>query len=123
MIVVSENPKVDINYIARAPKQNNRQNKNIVCLVHSSYMKNDVVAAAKRHKTLKPSYIGLLGTNIIFVNDPVTIENKVLLNKTKIRARERGFRIILGSRMQEYAKKNVTSPKLHIKSERDLRSC
>lgn len=113
-------PKEHINYIARVPMRNDKQNKNIICSVHNSYMKNDFIAAAKKHKTLKTGDLGLRGENRIYVNDHLTFENKILLNKTKARAKERGFEHVWVRGCKIMLRKNDTSPKFHVKSEQDL---
>lgn len=113
-------PKEQINYIARVPMRNDKHNKNIICSVHNSYMKNDFVAAAKKHKTLNAGDLGLRGENRIYVNDHLTYDNKILLNKTKIRAKERGFEHVWVRGCKIMLRKNDASPKYHIKSEHDL---
>ncbi|KAJ8714669.1 hypothetical protein PYW07_002894 [Mythimna separata] len=115
-------PKEQINFIARVPMRNNDQNKNIICSVHSRYLKNDFVAAAKKLKSsLTASKLGLQSDSVIYVNDHLTFENKVLLNKTKILARERGFLYTWVVGCKILIKKNATSPTHHIKTEQDLR--
>ncbi|XP_037294137.1 uncharacterized protein LOC119189193 [Manduca sexta] len=84
-------PKEQINYIARVPMRGNNRSKNIICSVHSRYIKVDFVAAAKKHKAILSSNIGLQGDTRIFVNDHLTLDNKLLLNKTKSVAKEQGF--------------------------------
>lgn len=116
-------PREQINYIARVPTRNDKQNKNIICSVHNSYMKNDFIAAAKKHKTLSASDLGLRGDNRIYVNDHLTLENKNLLNITKTRAKERGFEYVWVRGCKIFLRKNHGSPKHHIKSEQVLKKC
>lgn len=113
-------PKEQINYIARVPMRNDNNNKSIVVAVHSRYVKDDFVAAAKKCTTTAKD-LGLQGTNRIFVNDHLTIENKVLLNKTKALAKDRGFAFTWVKGCKIYVRKNPGSPVLTIKAESDLK--
>lgn len=113
--------KEQINYIARVPMRSDKNNKHIICSVHNSYVKNNFVAAAKKHKFLKATDIALPGDNRIYVNDHLTLDNKMLLNKTKARAKERGYEHVWVKGCKIFIRKNNTSPLLHIKTEQDLR--
>lgn len=114
-------PKSQINYIARVPTRNDNINKNIICSVHNNYLKNDFIAAAKKHKNLKAEDLGLHGNNRIYINDHLTLDNKLLLNKTKTQAKERGFEHVWVTGCKILVRKNTTSPKHHIKTEKDLK--
>ncbi|XP_049692143.2 uncharacterized protein LOC126053624 [Helicoverpa armigera] len=114
-------PKEQINYVARVPTRNDKLNKNIICSVHNSYLKNDFVAAAKKYKKLNAGNLGLQGTNRIYINDHLTLENKILLNKTKAQAKERGFEHVWVRGCKILVRKNMTSPKYHIKTQQDLK--
>lgn len=114
-------PKEQINYIARVPTRNDKQNKNIICSVHNCYTRNDFVAAAKKKKNLCAKDLGLQSANRIYVNDHLTLENKTLLNKTKVRAKERGFEYVWVKSCKIWIRKNLTSPKQQIRTERDLK--
>lgn len=115
-------PKEQINFIARVPMRNNEQNKNIICSVHNRYLKNDFVAAAKKLKSsLTASKLGLQSDSVVYVNDHLTFDNKMLLNKTKKLANERGFLYTWVVGCKILIKKNSTSPTHHIKTEQDLK--
>lgn len=114
-------PREQINYIARVPTRNDKQDKNIICSVHNSYLKNDFVAAARKHKNLNTGNLGLRGDSKIYVNHHLTLENKILLNKTKALAKERGFESVWVTSCKIFLRKNPTSPKHHIKTERDIK--
>ncbi|CAF4751121.1 unnamed protein product [Pieris macdunnoughi] len=113
--------KEQVNYIARVPTRNNKNNKNIICSVQNSYLKNEFVAAAKNHKALKAVDLGLRGDSRIYVNDHLTLENKALLNKTKARAKERGYDYVWVKGCKIFIRKNTSSPKHHINTERDFK--
>ena len=113
--------KDQINYIARVPTRNDKQNKNIICSVHNTYLKNDFVAAAKKHKKLNALELGFQSQNRVYINDHLTLENKLLLNKTKAQAKDRGFEHVWVRGCRILVRKNITSPKHHIKTEQDLK--
>lgn len=113
-------PKEQINYIARVPMRNDKNNKTIVVAVHSRYVKDDFVAAAKKCTTTAAD-LGMQGTARIFVNDHLTLENKVLLNKTKELAKDRGFAFTWVKGCKIFVRKNPGSPVLTIRAESDLK--
>lgn len=113
--------KDQINYIARVPTRNDQTNKNIICSVHNSYLKNDFIAAAKKLKNLSAGDLGLQGNNRVYINDHLTLENKLLLNKTKAQANERGFEHVWVRGCKILVRKNSSSPKHCIKTEQDLK--
>ncbi|XP_026743325.1 uncharacterized protein LOC113505007 [Trichoplusia ni] len=114
-------PKEQINYIARVPTRGDKQAKNIICSVHNSYLKNDFVAAARKNKKLNAGNLGLQSVNRIYINDHLTPENKILLNKTKVLAKERGFEYVWVSGCKILMRKNNSSPRHHIKTDHDLK--
>lgn len=113
-------PKEQINYIARIPMRNDKINKSIVIAVHSRYVKEDFVAAAKKCTTAA-SDLGLQGDSRIFINDHLTMDNKVLLNKTKALAKDRGFAFTWVRGCKIFVRKNPGSPVISIKVESDLK--
>ncbi|XP_041972192.1 uncharacterized protein LOC121728142 [Aricia agestis] len=114
-------PKEQINYIARVPMRNNDKNKNIICSVHNRYIKNNFVAAAKKLKAgINATILGFQSDTHIYVNDHLTMENKILLNKTKSLAKQKDFLYVWVSGCKILIKKNATSPTFHIKTEKDL---
>lgn len=113
-------PREQINYIARVPMRNDKHNKSIVIAVHSRYIKDNFVAAAKKCTTTAAD-LGLQGTNRVFVNDHLTLDNKILLNKTKTLAKDRGFAFTWVKGCRIFVRKNPTSPVVGIRSESDLK--
>lgn len=114
-------PREQINYIARVPTRSDKANKNIICSMHNSYLKNDFIAAAKKFKKLHAGDLGFQGSNRVFINDHLTLENKLLLNRTKAHARERGFEHVWVRGCKILVRKNSSSPKHCIKTEQDLK--
>lgn len=114
-------PREQINYIARVPTRNDKLNKNIICSVHNSYLKNDFIAAARKHKKLIAGDLGLQGNNRVYINDHLTLENKLLLNRTKALAKERGFEHVWVRGCKILVRKNTASPKHCIQTEQDLK--
>ena len=109
--------KDQINYIARVPTRNDKVNKNIICSVHNTYLKTDFIAAA----SLNAGDLGFQGNNRVYINDHLTLENKLLLNKTKLQAKERGFEHVWVRGCKILVGKNSASPKHFIKTELDLK--
>lgn len=113
--------KEQINYINRVPTRGDNKTKNIVVSLHNRYTKEDFLAAARKCKSLTPSSLGFTGDKKIFVNDHLTLENKLLLNKTKALAKEHNFEFTWVKSCRIFVRKNVTSPVISINSEVDLK--
>ncbi|XP_041987916.1 uncharacterized protein LOC121739495 [Aricia agestis] len=113
--------KEQINYIARVPQRNNKDNKNIIVALHNRYLRDDFITAAKKLRSLTASDIGLTGNSKIYVNDHLTLENKQLLNKAKVLAKQKDFSFIWVKNCKILAKKNPTSSTHAIKTDMDLK--
>lgn len=116
--------KNQINFITRVPTSDKDRIKPIIVCFCQRYVKENFVAAARQElKTLSltPAKIGLNGNQKIFINDHLTIMNKMLLSKTKKTAAEVGFRYVWVKNAKIYARKDDTSPIVMIKTEKDLR--
>lgn len=120
-IIQCQIPKEQISYIARVPMRSDSRNKTIICSVVNSYLKQDFIAAAKKHKNITVNELGLHGDSKIFINDHLTTSNKLLLNKTKSLARERGFEFVWVQACKIFVRKSQTSPKYQIRTEEDLK--
>lgn len=81
--------KSNINFVARVPSREsgNSRTKPIIVSFLNRYLKEDFVAAARSMKTLCPADIDLEGTNRIYINDHLTVQNKILLSKVKTLAK------------------------------------
>lgn len=113
-------PKEQINYIARIPMRNDKVNKTIIVSVHNRYTKEDFVAAARKC-TIVPADLHLSGNNRIFVNDHLTREDKLLLNKVKTLAKEKDFAYTWVKGCKIYVRKSPTAHVIVIKSDADLK--
>lgn len=115
--------KNQINFITRVPTSEKDRIKPIIVRFCQRYVKEDFIAAARHElKTspLKPVAIGLIGNHKIFINDHLTIRNKMLLSKTKKTSAEMDFKYVWVKHAKIHVRKNDTSPILVIKSEKDL---
>lgn len=114
--------KNNINFVARIQSRGPDKNqfKPIIVSFLSRYMKENFVAAGKAAKTIMPSDIGLSGSGKIYINDHLSIKNKLLLNKTKALASSNNFRFVWVKHSKIFVRKNETSPVVNIKTEIDL---
>lgn len=111
----------DINYIVRVPTRNDQKNKNIIVNFNNRYLKENFVACARAHKSISATELGFGSESKIFVNDHLTIENKILLNKAKKEAKDRGYSFVWVKNCKILLRKNPTSPIKVIKSDLDLK--
>ncbi|PZC83434.1 hypothetical protein B5X24_HaOG207817 [Helicoverpa armigera] len=115
--------KTQINFVTRVPARDKDRTKPIIVSFLSRYMKEDFVAAARyvlKTSPITASQFGLSGNQRIFINDHLTVKNKILLSKTKKMAAEMGFQYVWVKHAKIYARKMDTSPVLSVKSEKDL---
>ena len=121
VVIGCEISKNQINYIARVPMRNDNKNKTIIATFNNRYVKEDFVASARAHKMLVVSDLGFQGGTRIYINDHLTVENKMLLNKTKQAARDMGFMYVWVRNCKIFVRKNSESPIIVVKSEIDLK--
>ncbi|XP_013178998.1 PREDICTED: uncharacterized protein LOC106126076 [Papilio xuthus] len=112
--------KDQINYIARVPSRGNNRIKSIVVSVLNRYQKDDFVAAARK-LTITAADLGLQGGTRIFINDHLTVDNKILLNKAKALAKEKNFAFTWVKGSKIFMRRNPTSPIIAIRTEADLK--
>ncbi|KPJ03614.1 Putative mitochondrial inner membrane protein [Papilio xuthus] len=82
--------KIDNEIKALEKADNANRIKSIVVSVLNRYQKDDFVAAARK-LTITAADLGLQGGTRIFINDHLTVDNKILLNKAKALAKEKNF--------------------------------
>lgn len=111
--------KHNINFITRIPSRENRV-KPIVVSFLNRYLKEDFVAAARSLKFLCATDINLEGTGRIYVNDHLTVQNKMLLSKAKQLARDNEFEFVWVKNSKIFVRKNSQSSVIVIKNEKDL---
>ena len=115
--------KTQINFLARVPTREKDHTKPIIVGFCNRYVKEDFIAAARyesKTTSLITSHIGLPGNGKIFINDHLTLRNKMLLSKTKKAAGETDFRYVWVKHAKIHARKTDSSPVLIIKTEKDL---
>ncbi|KAG7295051.1 hypothetical protein JYU34_010315 [Plutella xylostella] len=112
--------KSSINYVARVPSRDAERSKPIIVAFSNRYVKEDFVAAARAANHLTAADINLQGSNKIFVNDHLTVQNKQLLSKAKVAAKEFGFEHVWVKHSKILVRKNSTSNVIKIRNEQDL---
>ncbi|KAJ0169374.1 hypothetical protein K1T71_001502 [Dendrolimus kikuchii] len=115
--------KSQINFVTRVPTRENNIPKPIIISFCNRYVKEDFVAAARyttKKNPITTGHIGLTGTQKIFVNDHLTIENKSLLSKAKKAAAEMNFQFVWVKHAKIHVRKSDTSHVIIIKSEKDI---
>lgn len=112
--------KEDINYIARIPTRVPNAEKPIIISFNNRYIKEELVASARRSKRLDLSALGFSTAGNVYINDHLTQKNKNLLSKAKALAKEKQFQYIWVKHSKIMARKSDTSPVFFIKCEKDL---
>ncbi|XP_060800797.1 uncharacterized protein LOC132903216 [Amyelois transitella] len=112
--------KEDISYIARIPTRVPNAEKPIIIAFNNRYIKEDLVASARKSDRLKINNLGFSTMGQFYVNDHLTQKNKILLSRARAMAREKDFRYIWVKHSKIMARKSDTSPIFFIRSEGDL---
>ncbi|KAJ2937407.1 hypothetical protein O0L34_g19094 [Tuta absoluta] len=111
--------KQTINFVARVPSQDNKLKPIVVSFVNR-YVKEDFVAAARKIKKLQPIDIGIDGVGQVFVNDHLTVQNKMLLTEAKKLKNKHEFEFLWVKNSKIFARKNPKSKVILIKTSKDL---
>lgn len=83
--------------------------------------KDRIVAAARKYGNLSAKDLKMGDeTNRIFINEHLTKENKLLLNSSKLKAKEISFKFVWTKNCRIYVRRNETSPPILISSSVDL---
>ncbi|XP_013188339.1 uncharacterized protein LOC132903324 [Amyelois transitella] len=109
-----------ISYIARIPTRVPDAEKPIIISFNNRYIKEDLVASARKSKQLTLAGLGFSATGPFYVNDHLTQKNKTLLSKARSLARETDFRYVWVKHAKIMARKSDTSPVFIIRNEKDL---
>ncbi|KAI5634615.1 hypothetical protein NE865_12678 [Phthorimaea operculella] len=111
--------KQSINFLARIPSKDDKSKPIIVSFVNR-YAKEDFVAAARSTRKIYPADIGLEGNNQIFVNDHLTIRNKLLLNEAKKLKLQYNYQYAWVKNSKIFVRKDDHSKIIAIKNAEDL---
>ncbi|XP_037296229.1 uncharacterized protein LOC119189773 [Manduca sexta] len=113
-------PMTQINYISRIPMYKSKEKAIIVSFLNR-YIKEDFVAAARVCKTLSTLDLGFNGTSSrIFVNDHLNADSKILLNKTKLLAKQNSYKYVWVKHGKIHIRKDDTSKSFVIINHNDL---
>ncbi|XP_063378554.1 uncharacterized protein LOC134665509 [Cydia fagiglandana] len=115
-------PKTSVNYITRVPSrgENASRQKSIIVSFTNRYTKEDFIAACRICKTITLDDIGFQGAGRVYVNDHLTVKNKILLNKTKAVAKEKNFQYVWVKHGKIHVRKTDSSPVLQVRTEEEL---
>ncbi|KAF9417195.1 hypothetical protein HW555_005706 [Spodoptera exigua] len=105
--------KSQINFVSRVPTREKDRKKSIIVCFCNRYVKEDFIAAARLEAKTAPltnSLFGLPGNQKIYINDHLTIKNKLLLSKAKKSAAEANFQYVWIKHAKIHARKVDTSP-------------
>lgn len=111
--------KQNVNFLARVPSRED-QVKPIIVSFLNRYVKEDFVAAARAFKKLTLADIDIPGTTSVYVNDHLTVQNKILLKKAKELKKDKDFDFVWVKNCKIFARKNQESKVILIKNEKDL---
>ncbi|XP_050679436.1 uncharacterized protein LOC126975550 [Leptidea sinapis] len=119
-------PSRDIDFVTRVAVKNDVDSsypKPIILKLLSRYKKDDFLACLRRLKELRASDIGFPGNKSrVFINDHLSSYNKMLLQKAKLRAKEKHYSYCWVRNCTVMVRQNDKSKIIHITSEDSLNS-
>lgn len=93
----------------------------IIVRLRQRAVKDRVVAAARRHRSMTAKEVGFIGgESRIYINEHLTRENKMLLSSCRQKAKEIGYKYVWTKNCRVYVKKNDESPPVGIDSKADV---
>lgn len=92
----------------------------IIVKMKSRLAKDNIIAGIRRVRGITRSNIGMQGGEKIFVNEHLTIENKILYNKTRELVVANSFKYIWIRNCKIFVRRDDKSPKIVINKEEDL---
>lgn len=122
----SDLKREDIEFITRVHSIRHKQGqpRKIVAKIKDKKGKDELLVNFKKHNKLKGITSRDLGfgenSMKIFLNEHLTIANKMLLNKCKLRAKERNIKFVWVKNCIIYLRRNEKFPPKAIMSEEDL---
>ncbi|XP_047019680.1 uncharacterized protein LOC124646008 [Helicoverpa zea] len=112
--------KTLINYISRVPIRKSKDKLLVVSFLNR-YVKEDFVAAARAVKDLSTADLGFQGApQRIYVNDHLSVESKMLLNKTKSTAKDKCYEFVWVKHGKIHVRKDVNCKPFIVRRETDL---
>lgn len=109
--------EVEFAHRVRPRKTSGSTTAAIVARLRHRHVKDSIIAASRKHRSFKPSDIGLSGKSTngnIFINEHLTKSNKQLLKECKLKARELEFKYVWTKNCRIYVRRNDTSPPIPI---------
>lgn len=120
----SLNPESDIDFATRVAVKNDtdqKKTKPIIVKMQSRYKKDDFLSSLRKMKHMKASDIGFLGSDSrVYFNDHLSAQNKYLLQKAKIKAKEKNYAFCWVRNCTIMVRKSDKSPVIHITTEESL---
>lgn len=116
--------QVDIAAIHRVPhalqSQNNRP-KNIICKLISRTLRDNILSAFRMCKGTSSDKIGISGTSTrIFMNEHLTLQNKMLFRECRERAKDHGYQYVWIKHATILVRETDTSPAFAVRTKTDL---
>ncbi|KAL0880334.1 hypothetical protein ABMA27_002781 [Loxostege sticticalis] len=111
---------VAVHRVPHADPKNNRP-KNVIVKLNNRMLRDNVISAYRSAKGLDSTKLCITGpTSTIYVNEHLTINNKVLFRQTREMAKKQAFRYVWVKHGTILARKSDTSPVIAIRSTEDI---
>ncbi|XP_026737514.1 uncharacterized protein LOC113500817 [Trichoplusia ni] len=112
---------VSIHRVPHAAVLANDRPKNVIAKLKTRSLRDNILSAFRLKKGLSSTQLGISGpTRVIYVNEHLTLQKKLLLRETREEAKKHGFKYVWVRHATILVKKTDTCAALAIKSSNDL---
>lgn len=111
---------IEFAHRVRAKRPTSGKPRAIIVRFKERIVKDSFLSATRKKNGFKTNVIGMDGDSSVYVNEHLTINNKQLLSKCKVKTKEHNFKYVWTKNCRIYVRKNDTSPYILISKETDL---
>lgn len=112
---------IDFAHRVQAKRPLRGKPRSVVVRFNSRLKKDLFLSAARKLRNLSTNDLGMsCDKSTLYLNEHLTVRNKQLLHKCKLRAREAGYKFVWTKNCRIYTRKNEKSPFTLVSSESDL---
>lgn len=117
---VSQSDILSIHRVPHARQQDNKP-KNIIVKLRSRILRDNFLSAYRKRKSIKSSELGISGATLpVYINEHLTLKNKVLFRQSKEVARKYGFKYVWVKNGTILVRERDGTPAIAIRSENDF---
>lgn len=116
---LNEQDVISVHRVQQA-KIDNARPKNIVVKFATRILRDNFISAVRLNKGITSTQLGITPAQKVYINEHLTLKNKILFRETREAAKRSGVRFVWIKHGTILTRANETSPVIAIRSESDL---